>query len=147
LGTKVCTKLVLRIGIQYQILPHLKSHSENSNVLPHPNIHKCTLRSPDKTTHNQVDHILIAGRRQSSILDVRPFRVTDCDTNQYLVVAEVRVRLAVNKQRSRKFLTQMFNLKKLNDLKGKEKYHGEDSNRFRLSKVWTLRGKLIVLGN
>ncbi|PNF39246.1 hypothetical protein B7P43_G17336 [Cryptotermes secundus] len=47
---------------------------------------------------NQFDHILIYRRRHSSILNVRSFKAADCDTDHYLVVAEVRERLAVSKQ-------------------------------------------------
>jgi hypothetical protein len=46
------------------------------------------------------------------------------------VVAKVRDRLAVNKQRSHRFSTEMFNLKKLSKVVGKKKYHAEVSNRF-----------------
>jgi hypothetical protein len=46
------------------------------------------------------------------------------------VVAKVRERLAVNKQRSLSFHTERFNLKKLNDVEGKEQFHVEVSNRF-----------------
>jgi hypothetical protein len=42
-----------------------------------------------------MDHILIDRRRHSSILHVRSFRAADCDTDHYLVVAEVRERQAV----------------------------------------------------
>jgi len=38
-----------------------------------------------------------------SILDVQSFRGTDCDTDHYLAVAEVRESLAVSKQTSQKF--------------------------------------------
>jgi hypothetical protein len=48
-------------------------------------------------THNQTDHILINRRWHSSILDVRSCRAADCDPDHYLVVAEVRERLAVSK--------------------------------------------------
>jgi hypothetical protein len=46
------------------------------------------------------------------------------------VVAKFGERLAVNKQRSYRFNMERFNLKKLNKVEGKEKYHVEVSNRF-----------------
>jgi hypothetical protein len=46
------------------------------------------------------------------------------------VVAKVRERLAVDKQRSQRFHIDRFNLKNLNEVEGKEKYHTEVSNRF-----------------
>jgi hypothetical protein len=45
------------------------------------------------------------------------------------MVAKVRERLAVNKQRSQRFHLERFNLKKLNEVEGKEQYHVEVSNR------------------
>jgi hypothetical protein len=74
--------------------------TSKSMMFPHHNIHKYTLTSPDGKTHNQIYHILVDGRRHSNVLDVRSFRARDCDTDHYLVVARVRERLAVNKQRS-----------------------------------------------
>ena len=67
-------------------------------MFPHRNIHKYICTCPDGKTHNQIDHILIGRRWHSSILDVRSFRGADCDTDQYLVVAKVRERLAISKQ-------------------------------------------------
>jgi hypothetical protein len=46
------------------------------------------------------------------------------------VVAKVRERLAVNKQRSQRFNMERFNLKKLNDVEGREQFRVEVSNRF-----------------
>jgi hypothetical protein len=46
------------------------------------------------------------------------------------VVANIRERLAVNKQGSHKFHMERFNLKNLNNIEVKEKYHVEVSNRF-----------------
>jgi hypothetical protein len=45
------------------------------------------------------------------------------------VVAKFRERLAVNKQRSHRFDMERFNLKKLNDVEGKEQFRAEVSNR------------------
>jgi hypothetical protein len=60
-----------------------------------------------KSTVNLIDK-----RRHSSVLDVRSFRAADCDTDHYMVVAKIRERLAVNKQRSQRFHMERFNLKK-----------------------------------
>jgi hypothetical protein len=46
------------------------------------------------------------------------------------VVAKVRERLAVNKQRSYRFHMERFNLKKLNKVEGNEQFRVEVSNRF-----------------
>jgi hypothetical protein len=46
------------------------------------------------------------------------------------MVAKVRERLAVNKQRSHRFHMESFNLKKLNEVEGKESYRVEVSIRF-----------------
>jgi hypothetical protein len=68
-----------------------------STMFTRPNIHKFTWTSPDRKTHSQIDHNLIDRRWNSSILDVRSFRAADCDTDNYLVMAKVRERLAMTK--------------------------------------------------
>jgi hypothetical protein len=87
-------------------------------MFPSNNIHKFTWTSPDgKThTHNQNDHILIDRRQHSSILDVRSFRAADYDIDHYVVVAEVRERLAVSKQTTHIFHMETLNPKKLNEV-------------------------------
>jgi hypothetical protein len=91
-----------------------------STMFPHRNIHKYTWTSPDEKHHNQIDHILVDRRRHSNVLDVRSFRSADCDRDHYLVVAKVKYRLAVNKQISQRSHMEGFNLKKLNQVEGKE---------------------------
>jgi hypothetical protein len=53
------------------------------------------------------------------------FRAAECDTDHYLVVANVEKRLTVNKQRSHRFHMERFNLKKINEVESKEKHHVE----------------------
>jgi exonuclease III len=101
-----------------------------STMFPHRNIYKYTWTSPDEKTHNEIDHILVDRRRHSNVLDVRSFKAADCDSEHCLVMAKVRERLAVNKQRSQRFLMERFSLKKLNDVEGKEQFRAEVSNRF-----------------
>jgi hypothetical protein len=57
-----------------------------------------------------------------------------------------RERLAMNKQRSHTFRMKVFNLKKLNELEGKEKYCVEVSNRFEALEDMYTEWKLIMLG-
>ena len=61
---------------------------------------------------------------------MRSFRGTDCDTYHYLVMAQVRERLAVGKQAAQKFDRQRFNLRKLNEPEVREQYQFEIRNRF-----------------
>jgi hypothetical protein len=79
-------------------------------MFPHRKINKHTGTTPDGKTHNQIDHMLIDRRWNSSILDVRSFRGAGCDTDHYLVVAKVRKNLAVSKQAAQKFNGERFNL-------------------------------------
>jgi hypothetical protein len=102
--------------------------------------------SPDGKTHNQIDHILVDTRRHSRVLDVRSFRAADCDTDHYLVVATVRERLAVNKQRSQRFNMERFNLEKLNEVEGREQYRVEVSDSFAALEDLDTGRKLIATG-
>jgi hypothetical protein len=72
-------------------------------MFPHRYIYRYTWTSPDGKTHIQIHHILVDRRMHSNVLDVRSYKAADCDTDHYLVVAKVRERLPVNKQRTRRF--------------------------------------------
>jgi hypothetical protein len=60
-----------------------------STMFQHQNIKEYTWTSPDGKTDNQINHILIERRLHLSILYVLYVRGADCDTDHYLVVAEV----------------------------------------------------------
>jgi hypothetical protein len=91
--------------------------------------------SPDGKMHNQIDHILIERRRHSGILDARSFN----DNAHYLVGAKVRERLAVSKQTTHRVHMERFNLKKLNEVEGKEQCHVEIINTSRFAALEDLR--------
>jgi hypothetical protein len=76
------TKLVVNFATS-------KNFTVKSMMFPHHNIHKYTWTSPDGKTHNQIDHILIDMGRHSIALDVQSFRAADCDTDQYLMMANL----------------------------------------------------------
>jgi hypothetical protein len=63
---------------------------------------------------------LIDKRQHSNILDVRSFRGADCDTDHCLVVAKLRERISVSKRTRQN--SDLFNLKRLDDVEVKEKY-------------------------
>jgi hypothetical protein len=96
-----------------------------STMFPNCNINKFTWTSPDGKTQNQIDRILIDRKQHSSVLDVRLFRAVDCVDDHYLVVSEIRERLAVSKQTMHRVHMERFSFKKLNKVKGKEQYHIE----------------------
>jgi hypothetical protein len=91
---------------------------------------KYTWTSQDGKTYNQLDHILEDRQRHANVLDVRSFWAADCDPDHCLMVAKVKERLAVNKQRLHRFHMESFNLKKLNEVENEEQYLTEVSNRF-----------------
>jgi hypothetical protein len=62
---------------------------------------------------------LIGKRRHSNVLYVRSFRGTDCDTDHYLVVAELRERISVSKRARQNFDLERLDLKKLDDVEVK----------------------------
>jgi hypothetical protein len=68
-------------------------------------------------------------KRLSNILDVHPFRGADCDTDHFLVVANLRERISVSKRVRQNFDLERFDQRKLDDIDVREKYQVEISNR------------------
>jgi hypothetical protein len=73
---------------------------------------------------------LLDRRRHSIILNVRNFRGTDCDTDDYLLVEKVREILTVSKLSVQNLDGERFNLRKLNELEVRKEYQIEATNRF-----------------
>jgi len=120
--------------------PTSKSLVVKKIMFLHRNFHKCTWTSHDGKTHNQIDHILIERRWHLSILDVRFFRESDCDTDHYLVVAKVTEILAVSKQAAQEFDVERFNLRKLSELEMRKDYKIKISNNFAALESFNVSG-------
>jgi endonuclease/exonuclease/phosphatase family metal-dependent hydrolase len=106
-------------GIRVVNFATSKNRIVKNTMFPRHNINKFTWTSPDRKTHNQIDHILTDKRWHSSVPDIRSFRGADCNTDHDLVVAKVGERLALSKQTTQNFDMKRFNLKKLNEVEGK----------------------------
>lgn len=59
---------------------------------PHKDIHKYTWQSPDGVTRNQIDHVLMSKRFQSSLTNVRTMRSADIYSDHKLLIAEIKVK-------------------------------------------------------
>jgi hypothetical protein len=94
-------------GVRLVNFDTFKNLAVKSTNFPRRNVHKYTWTSPDRKTHNKIDHILVDRLRHSSVLDVRSFRTADCESDHCLEVAKVR---KLNEQRSQKFHMERFNL-------------------------------------
>ena len=66
-------------------------------AIGHKDIHKATWTSPDQSTLNQIDHIVIDKRHLSSVLDVRTFRGPNIDFDHYLVAVKFRLRVSASR--------------------------------------------------
>ena len=104
-----------------------------STTFPHRDIHKQTWTSPDGMTHNQIDHILIDNRRQSSIIDIRSFRGADWDSDHYLVITKLKEKLSVAKQVDQTAGIARFNVTKLKDEEIKLAYSSRFKFQIRLT--------------
>jgi endonuclease/exonuclease/phosphatase family metal-dependent hydrolase len=60
--------------------------------------HKASWKSPDGSTMNQTDHVLIDYHHKSSIQDVRSYRGANIDSNHFVITAKLWSR--INKQRT-----------------------------------------------
>ncbi|XP_020608597.1 craniofacial development protein 2-like [Orbicella faveolata] len=98
-------------------------------VFQHKQIHKTTRTSPDGRTVNQIDHITIGRKRRRSLLDVRVKRGADAASDHHLVVADLKVKLKVYRDRVDR-PSHKYNIHSLKDKTKAEIYQCELRNRF-----------------
>jgi len=71
-------------------------------MFPHRNIHKYTWTSPDGKAHKQINHVLIGDG--IPVYNMYEFSRELTHSDQYLVVAKLRERLAVIKKQHRSLM-------------------------------------------
>ena len=62
-------------------------------IFPHRIGHKQTGTSPDGSTQNQIDHVLISRQHRTSVLDTRAMRGADAASDHHLVRTKLRLEL------------------------------------------------------
>jgi endonuclease/exonuclease/phosphatase family metal-dependent hydrolase len=93
-----------------------------STAFPYKTIHMGTWNIPGSTEVNQIDHILVSARHVPSIIDVRSSRGASCDSDRYLVKAQIRETISSGwKQRSRKD-RRKWNSELITTPEGKKRY-------------------------
>jgi endonuclease/exonuclease/phosphatase family metal-dependent hydrolase len=85
IGNESLHKISNDDGVRLVNFATSKNITVKSTMFPHHSIHKYTWTSPDETTHNQIDHILVDRRRHLSVLDDRSVGAADCDSDHYLL--------------------------------------------------------------
>ena len=64
------------------------------SLFPRKECHKVTWVSPDRRTHNQIEHVIINRRWRCSLQDVRVKRGADAGSDHHLLMAKVKIRMA-----------------------------------------------------
>ena len=100
----------------------------SSTVFDHKDIHKGTWVSPDGSTINQIDHILVNKKFRSAIQDVRSMRGADCNSDHFLVRTRMKIRLCTKVKKARRM--RQFDVEKLEDDAVRNSYEIEIANRF-----------------
>ena len=114
----------------------LADFCEENNLLiggtlfQHKHIHKTTWTSPDETTKNQIDHVIINRRWRSSLQDVRAYRGADVASDHTLVLAVVSLKLRRSKGRQAR--QQRLDSGRLNESLTKQAFAVEVKNRFQV---------------
>ena len=118
-------------GVRLASFAASKNMVISSTKFPHRDVHKGTWKSPDGRTVNQIDHVLIDRRHASTVQDVRSWRGADIDSDHFLVLCRVAVRICSEvgghaKSSGRKHL----DVGKLEDSDTVKRYQVELRNRY-----------------
>lgn len=84
----------------------------------------------DGKPRNQIDHVLVDKRGHTNVLDVRPYRGADCNSD-FLVIAKIRECLS-NKTSGQSNRIKRLNVQRLTEEKNGIKYTVDVTNKSRL---------------
>ena len=105
-------------------------------LFPHKTIHKTKCISPDSKTENQIDHITIGRMWRRSLHDVRVRRGADAASDHHLVVAVLKTKLKVFRDRAGRPSIK-FNVQCLREEQKSEEFKVEVRNWFSLLSLLT----------
>ncbi len=98
-------------------------------IFPHKRIHKQTWVSPDSMTRNQIDHVTINRKWRSSLQDLRVYRGADVNSDHYLLIAKIKLKLK-NPDNSGEKSVRKYDVSKLKDLEVVSEFKLQLRNRF-----------------
>ena len=95
------------------------------SLFPHKDTHKITWVAPNQHTFNQIDHIAFSKKWKRSLLDVHSYTGADVASDHHLVVAQIRLKLAINKISSQRITWKKFNIGKFTLGETRKKFEEE----------------------
>ncbi|XP_045496887.1 craniofacial development protein 2-like [Colias croceus] len=106
-----------------------KSMLVKSTMFDHKDIHKGTWKSPDGTTVNQIDHVLVDSRHGSNLEDVRTYRGADCDSDHFLLLIKIKAKIRIQRSGGSEGIVNL-DTEKLKDIDIRKSFQLELKNRF-----------------
>lgn len=99
-----------------------------STYFDRKNIYKTTWISPDGNTANQIDHVIIETKHANSVQNIRTYRGADCNTDHFMVVANIRQEIPKQQKRKQNVIKR-YKTDILKDDKVKEQLNYEITSR------------------
>ena len=101
-----------------------------------------TWTSPDGNTVNQIDHVMVNRRFRTAVTDVRSYRGADCDSDHFMVVTRVKVKIKKTRNSARRIKRP--DIEKLNIREERERYQVAVQNRIEQLEEINMEWKDIV---